>query len=294
MSQLRYRIQHRTAYEYSGRIDLCHNLVHLFPREEGGQETLSHRVEIVPEPHFRSERKDYFGNTVLYFSIQQSHASLDVISKTTVEKSDDEVVLPESESSWDDVSLRSSLSSSFVDGIPLLNYLSPSRSCPAIPELDEFLKKSLQPGKETMGLVNELMGRIYDEFKYVKGSTDSSTPISKVLKEKQGVCQDFAHLMIAALRRIRIPARYISGYLETEPASGQKKLAGADASHAWVEAYTASTGWIGFDPTNNRIPSHQHIKVCHGRDYFDVQPLRGVFVGSGGQELVVEVDVERL
>jgi transglutaminase-like putative cysteine protease len=293
MSQLRYRIRHRTTYQYSGRIDLSHSRVHLYPRDCNDQETLSHQLEVLPEPHFRSEHVDYFGNTTQYFSIQQSHESLNVISISTVEKKVAKPGLPDSGSAWNDLT-RSHLSSSFVEGIPLVNFLSPSRSCPSIVELDQFLKPTLQPGRETMQMVNELMGRIYDEFDYVSGATDSSTPIYQVLKKKQGVCQDFAHLMIAALRRIGIPARYVSGYLETVPAPGQKKLLGADASHAWVEVYTATTGWVGFDPTNNQIPAQQHLKIGHGRDYFDVQPLRGVFIGSGGQELIVEVDVERL
>jgi transglutaminase-like putative cysteine protease len=145
-----------------------------------------------------------------------------------------------------------------------------------------------------MELVEELMSRVYTEFEYDPGATDTSTPIQEVLEKKRGVCQDFAHVMIVALRRIGIPVRYVSGYLETLPPPGQKKLQGADATHAWIEAYSKASGWVGFDPTNDRIPAHQHIKIAHGRDYFDVQPLRGMFIGNSSQKLVVEVDVERI
>jgi transglutaminase-like putative cysteine protease len=174
------------------------------------------------------------------------------------------------------------------------NYLLPTPPCPSLPDLDDFLKPSLTPGREIMDLCQDLMRRIFEEFNYVSGATDTSTPLQTVLDQKKGVCQDFAHVMIAALRRINIPARYVSGYLETVPLPGKEKLQGSDASHAWLEAYTTATGWIGFDPTNNKIPSTQHIKIAHGRDYFDVRPLRGTFIGSGSQKLSVEVDVERL
>ncbi|MEM7386643.1 MAG: transglutaminase family protein, partial [Verrucomicrobiota bacterium] len=174
------------------------------------------------------------------------------------------------------------------------NYLLPTRSCRSLSGLDVFLKPSLQPGKEIMKLCQEIMTRIFNEFEYKPGVTDVATPLAEVLQRKEGVCQDFAHVMIAALRRIGIPVRYVSGYLETLPEPGREKLRGADASHAWVEAYTEASGWVGFDPTNNQIPASQHIKIAHGRDYFDVRPLRGVFVGSGRQQLTVEVDVEAL
>ena len=144
-----------------------------------------------------------------------------------------------------------------------------------------------------MEIVSELMTRLHQEFEYVPGATDISTPVHEVIEKRQGVCQDFAHLMIVALRRIGVPVRYVSGYLETVPPPGQVKLQGADATHAWVEAWSEKTGWLPFDPTNNMMPAHQHIKLAHGRDYFDVQPLKGLFIGSGSQKLVVEVDVER-
>jgi transglutaminase-like putative cysteine protease len=291
---VRYRVRHLTAYRYSGRIDLSHSLAHLTPRDESGQEILAHRLDVSPVPHFQVARKDYFGNGTNYFAIQGSHGELEVISTFTVEKSDEVPVLPDSGEAWDREWDRSIMVRSDDTGVCLGNYLMPTDACPLLDSLEEFARPSLSPGREIMDLVNEVMTRIYTEFQYVSGATDNSTPIQAVLEQREGVCQDFAHVMLAVLRRLRIPARYVSGYLETIPAQGTEKLQGADASHAWLEVYTAATGWVGFDPTNKKIPGHQHIKIGHGRDYFDVRPLRGVFVGSGRQELIVEVDVERI
>lgn len=293
-NQLRYNIRHRTAYEYSGRIDLCHSLLHLAPCNQSDQKVVDHKLEIAPEPGFESQRKDYFGNTVHYFSVQQSHDQLDVTSLVTVLKSKTPESIPNSRAKWDDVVNREKMRVSIEAGIPLLNYLEPTSTCPIIPELDTFLAPSLSKGREIIDLAGEVMARIFTEFDYKPGTTENSTPLSDILAKKAGVCQDFAHVMIAALRSIGIPARYVSGYLETVPPPGQEKLQGADATHAWVEVYTPSTGWVDFDPTNNKRPGHQHIKICHGRDYFDVQPLRGTFLGAGNQRLIVEVDVERI
>lgn len=292
MNTVRYYIRHRTAYSYSGRIDLCHSLAHLRPREDEGLELSSHQIEVTPEPRFQRERTDYFGNRTNYFAIQQSHESLDVIATTTVVKPDRTPVLPASGVSWD--KLRVPLNAKDSSGVRIGNYLLPTLACPRLAAAADFLRPSLTPGRDVMELVNDLMGRVFREFAYVPGATDTTTPMEKVMKQRQGVCQDFAHVMISALRPVGIPVRYVSGYLETLPPPGQKKLQGADATHAWIEAYSPSCGWVGFDPTNNKMPGGQHIKICHGRDYFDVQPLKGIFLGTGTQELVVQVDVERM
>jgi len=259
-----------------------------------GQTTVECEVAISPEPHFQKNGKDYFGNEKKYFSIQSSHESLEVVSSVIVDKDIPNGSKPDSGEVWDRPKIKGFHSRVDNTNIPLGNYLLPSAACPGVSEIDLFLQPTLRPGREIMEVVSELMARIYTEFDYVPGATDTSTPLHTVLKKKTGVCQDFAHVMIAALRRINIPARYVSGYLETIPPVGQVKLQGADATHAWIEVYTESTGWVGFDPTNNIIPAEQHIKIAHGRDYFDVQPLKGTFIGSGSQSLVVEVDVQRI
>jgi len=294
MSEYRYRIRHLTAYRYTGRIDLCHSMAHLTPREDGGrQEVLASRVDIAPLPHFQVQRSDYFGNETRYFEIQGSHDSLEVVSTLTVVKRAEALPTAHSGLAWDDESNRPVAGDCDGQGRFVGDFLLPSAACPFVDSLDAFLAPSLQPGRDGLELAYELMGRIHSEFQYFPGATDTTTPLGELLERRQGVCQDFAHVMIAALRRIGMPVRYVSGYLETAPPPGQEKLQGADATHAWVEVYAPATGWIGFDPTNRMIPVHQHVKLAHGRDYFDVQPLKGLFMGSGSQELVVEVDVER-
>ena len=292
MSLIRYHIRHLTRYAYSGRIDLCHSVAHLAPREDEGQETAAHRIDVSPLPDYQTERHDYFGNRTNYFAIQGSHKSLEVMSTLTVEKQSRDALLPVAGLAWD--KFPRSDRSKDMSGIRIGNFIFPTPACPQLPEVSAFLQPSLHPGRDVMELANEVMARIYTEFDYNPGATDTSTPLAKVMDQKQGVCQDFAHAMIASLRSIRIPARYISGYLETLPPPGKEKLQGADATHAWVEVYSPSTGWVAFDPTNNCIPGVRHIKVCHGRDYFDVQPLKGIFLGTGSQTLDVEVDVQAI
>jgi len=292
MKDLVYHIRHRTAYRYSGRIDLCHSIAHLKPREQSGLEVLANHLEISPAPQFRVDRLDSFGNPVSHFSIETSHKSLAVTSVLTVQRP--EILppaLPFSGVAWDELS--SDNRAADENGELLVDYLLPTAACPRLFAVDAFLREDLQPGADCMSVASGLMERVFDEFSYVPGATDTTTPLSKVIEIKKGVCQDFAHIMIAALRGIGIPTRYVSGYLETIPPPGEIKLQGADATHAWIEVYSQQTGWVAFDPTNNCIPGSQHLKVCHGRDYFDVQPLKGVFLGSGSQKLAVEVDVTR-
>ncbi len=287
-----YRIRHRTAYEYSGRIDLCHSLAHLAPRAEGRQLTDSHEIQITPTPDFQSEHRDYLGNTTHHFSIQHSHESLEVVSQLTVRKPSGDPILPVSGISWD--ALEVDPADIDATGARFGNFLLPTPACPHLKDIRDYLDPSLSPGADVMKVANDLMRRIHTDFAFTPGATSTTTPLGEVIEQRKGVCQDFAHLMIAAMRSIGIPCRYVSGYLETLPPPGREKLQGADASHAWVEVWAPDCEWVGFDPTNNKLPGGQHIKICHGRDYFDVQPLRGLFLGSGTQKLTVEVDVERL
>ena len=294
MEEIRYRIRHRTGYLYSSRIDLCQSVAHLRPREEETQEVLSQRIDVSPTPHFQVDRKDYWDNGTLYFEIQGSHESLEVVSSVTLLKKTVDMPQPISGFAWDDEAGRFDPADHEESGLYFANFLMPSTACPRIVEIDAFLQPSLVPGRDALEVAVELMERVHDEFHYVPGATDTTTPVAQLLENRQGVCQDFAHVLIVALRRIGVPARYVSGYLETVPPPGKEKLQGADATHAWVEVYSRATGWIGLDPTNRIIPEQRHLKIAHGRDYFDVQPLKGLFIGSGSQKLVVEVDVERM
>lgn len=293
MSEIRYRVRHLTRYRYTGRIDLCHSLCRLVPLENDTQELLSHRLDISPDPQFQSDRMDYFGNNRQYFSIQTTHEQLEVVSNFAITKRMGEKKLLPSELTWEQIRTAIGKTAQDAEGNWLLDFLMPSRACVMTPEIVEFVQPSLLPDLDVFALVRELTTRIYTEFEYVPGATDNYTPVETVLKNRKGVCQDFAHVLLTCLRHLKIPARYVSGYLETLPPPGEEKLQGADATHAWIEAYTPKTGWVGFDPTNDMLAAEQHLKLAHGRDYFDVQPLKGIFVGSSRQKLSVEVDVER-
>ncbi len=288
---LRYRVRHLTGYQYSGRVDLCHNLAHLTPRETEGTTILAHQIEIDPWPDFQSGGIDYFGNQESFFSIQSPHEHLNVISTFTLEKTSfDPGGL--SGVAWDNYPPTGG--STDEGDVLIEDYRVPSLACPRLSSLRDYLKPSLRTGRDLLDLGDEVMGRIHAEFTFSPGATEISTPVATVLENRSGVCQDFAHLMISCFRTLGIPARYVSGYLETLPPPGKPKLQGADASHAWVEIFAPGRGWTGFDPTNNQRPADRHIKLCHGRDYFDVQPVQGIFLGSGSHTLHVEVDVERV
>ena len=164
---------------------------------------------------------------------------------------------------------------------------------PMIPELHDYAEKSFAKGRPLLEAVEDLTTRLYTDFTYDPGFTTIATPLADVVKHRRGVCQDFAHLGIACLRALGLAARYVSGYIETDPPPDQEPLEGADASHAWFSVYLPQFGWIDFDPTNNQIPADRHITVAWGRDYADVTPLKGVVFGSGTHELSVSVDCKR-
>ncbi len=164
----------------------------------------------------------------------------------------------------------------------------------AFPLIVDYARQSFLPGRTMFEATYSLMQRIYHEFEFKPGFTTISTPLSAVMKAGKGVCQDFAHLAIACIRSLGLPARYISGYLETLPPPGKEKLSGADASHAWFSVFMPGQGWVDFDPTNNQLPGQQHITCCWGRDYADITPLKGVIINSGSHSLAVSVDVKRI
>jgi transglutaminase-like putative cysteine protease len=160
--------------------------------------------------------------------------------------------------------------------------------------ITNYALQSFTPGRPIYEAVYNLMGRIYKDFEFKPGFTTIATPLSEVMKQRKGVCQDFAHVGIACLRSIGLPARYVSGYIETLPPPGVEKLVGVDASHAWFSVFIPNIGWLDFDPTNNVVPSDQHITIGWGRDYFDITPLKGVILSSGPHRLSVSVDVRRV
>lgn len=289
---MRYTITHRTLYQYSSGVALCHNEAQLLPRETPWQLYRPSQIRIKPRPALSVERVDFFGNRVLYFAIQDIHQRLDVTVATEVRVLDER---PFDESSrsppWEQVQ-RMLQEDPDPEIIEARLFRLPSPFVTLQPAFRKYAEPSFTPGRPLLEAMADLNERIYREFKYDPHFTTVATPISEVLSERRGVCQDFAHLAIACLRTLGLAARYVSGYLETLPPPGQPRLVGADASHAWLAVYVPGVGWAEFDPTNGCMPREKHVTLAWGRDYGDVAPLRGVVTGGGKHSLTVSVDVE--
>jgi len=290
---MRYRVRHLTRYQYAAPVSLCHDLAHLRPRDLPGQRCISTQVRVLPLPAVHQQHEDLFGNRVDYIGIQQSHRELTVESLSEVELLGRTLPDPAQDMPWEQARdwTRSGSDSLALD-IRLVQLDSPAITPGA--EIIEYGGASFAPGRHLLEAVADLMARIHQDFAYDPHFTTVATPLGDVLAHRRGVCQDFAHLAIACLRGQGLPARYVSGYLETLPPPGQDKLQGSDASHAWFGVYLPAWGWVDFDPTNNQIPMDQHITLAVGRDFSDVAPLKGVVYGGGDHSLQVAVDVERL
>jgi transglutaminase-like putative cysteine protease len=290
---MRYRIRHRTTYRYDTPANLCHNEARLRPLDLPGQRCLKWRLVIEPEPEFHRARRDSFGNHIDYFSIQRPHPQLVISAESEVEVLSAGQLPLEAGGPWE--SMREALLAA-KDGASLdaRAFALSSPLIPLLPELAEFARQDFTPGRCVIDAVAALNARIFREFKFDPDFTTVATPVTDVMQNRRGVCQDFAQFMIAALRSLGLPARYVSGYLETLPPPGKPKLVGADASHAWIAVFVPGQGWLDFDPTNNLRPGERHITVATGRDYGDVAPLRGVTVGGASHTLKVSVDVSPL
>lgn len=289
---MRYSLTHRTHYTYEGEVTVSHHLARLAPRFLPGQRCPWHVLEVKPEPVGRSLHSDVYGNITAYFECEGAHSELEVTARSLVEVMPTPLPAPNSTPAWE--SIREACSG---DKLNLNTEAGAFRfTSPMVPLGEDFAnyaRPDFPPGRPILEAAQALMTRIFTECEFNPAATDVATPVADVLLKKAGVCQDFAHLMLACLRSLGLPARYVSGYLETKPPAGKERLVGADASHAWVSVYCGEeTGWVDADPTNNLIPSERHITVAWGRDFSDVSPLRGVTLGAGGQILKVEVDVE--
>ncbi|MCW5653693.1 transglutaminase family protein [Hydrogenophaga sp.] len=299
------RILHRTRYRYQSPIDMAQHMLHLQPRDTACQQLLSHELRLDPEPAARSDAVDVFGNARTFFSLQSSHTRLTVEADSLVQTQAPQR-LPEGPPwrgmGWERVRehFRYRAQAPF-DAASEFLFASPY--VPRDDRFAEFARPSFQPGAPMLLAVRDLMERIHGEFTYEADSTEVNTPALRALAQRKGVCQDFAHIMIASLRSLGLPARYVSGYLLTRPPPGKPRLIGADASHAWVSVYvpapaedSASPGaWFDFDPTNNRCgwgsPGEDYVTLATGRDFGDVSPMRGVIQGGTHHQLTVEVTV---
>ncbi|WP_367768952.1 transglutaminase family protein [Flavobacterium sp. WC2421] len=285
---MKYKLKHKTLYTYVNAVHNYQSVLCLQPQSSARQICTNFKIEIEPKPSKIYSRKDYFGNIQHYFSLHESHTKLNVIVSSEIEVLKN-VVQPWSTISCEETTLK--INANPVLKADLLIYQLPSQFINWDDNIIAFAQSCLIPEAPLFECVMNLTKKIFTDFDFRSGSTNVNTPISTVLKEKKGVCQDFSHLAIACLRSAGIPARYVSGYIETLPPKGKIKLEGSDASHAWISVYIPEMGWCEFDPTNNMIPQQRHIVTAYGRDFADVSPLRGIIFSSGEHKVKVEVDV---
>lgn len=293
-----YQIYHSTQFTYQQWVSFSHNLVRLKPRNTPSQTLVDFSLSSDPIVSEMESYDDYFGNHLTHLLIRQPHHHLKVTARSCVAMDLDAIehhrVLAEFSKVLSYEQVLSAFRKNTPDVIEAKQFCLPSRFIAlGNRDLREYALRSFAPEKSLYESVEEFMGRIFHDFKFVSGFSNISTPVEEVFKERKGVCQDFSHLAIAALRSLGLSARYMSGYLETLPPEGEKKLFGADASHAWFSVFIPGFGWFDFDPTNNLVPSHQHIVLGFGRDFGDCSPMQGVVQGSGMSHLNVMVDVSR-
>jgi transglutaminase-like putative cysteine protease len=286
-----YRIEHDTRYVHAAPVSMSQHVAYLTPRRLPRQAVHHYALDIEPAAADLVERIDYYGNAVTQFAVLRRYMELRVRATSLVEvRASDQTIDPEDSPAWEEVRDAGVFRpGATLDEAAQFRYPSPYVQPDA--ELAAFATPSFEPARPLLAAAIDLMQRIHDEFQFDPGVTTITTPVSRVLSERRGVCQDFAHLQIACLRAIGIPARYTSGYLLTDPPPGSPRLIGADASHAWLSVCCPRHGWVDLDPTNAVLPGLRHVTLAWGRDYGDVSPVRGVVLGGGEHELSVGVSV---
>ncbi len=290
---MRYRVSHTTRYAYARPVDLASHMLHLAPRGLPGQKVLWSHLEAEPAAARGNAALDHFGNNVAWMFLDQRHQSFEVTVTAEVEVAFP-VPPPVAETlPWEEVAALAAAggpgaweAAEFVFDSPMV---------PHEPQAFAYAAPSFPAGRPILAALLELNARIRKEFSFKSGVTTLNTPVSRVLAQRAGVCQDFTHLMIASLRAHGLPARYVSGYLRTKPPAGAPVRRGADQSHAWVSAWLGPEhGWVDLDPTNDLVVHDEHVVLAWGRDYGDISPVRGVILGGGRHSVVVEVDLEAL
>jgi transglutaminase-like putative cysteine protease len=287
-----YRVTHATTYVYAQPVATCHNEIRLAPRTTATQTTRRTQLLVEPAPSTLVAEVDYFGNPVTFLTVQEPHQRLTITAMSDVEVGAPTPPDPAATPAWEQVRdhVRAERRPETFAAYELV-FGSPHVG------LDDavaaYAAPSFQLGRPVLEAALDLARRIHADFAYEPTATTVATPVAEVLAGRRGVCQDFAHLALACLRAQGIPARYVSGYLETTPPPGQPRLVGADASHAWIGVFCGDAGWIDVDPTNDLMPSGRHVTLAWGRDYSDVAPLKGVIRGGGAHTMTVAVDVTR-
>lgn len=284
------RVEHVTEYEYASRVELAAHMAHLRPRSLPWQQVRSFALRATPEPDRVVWGTDAFGNPLAWLFIDRAHAALRIATELVVAVESRPVPPARTTRAWESVAhqaLRPAAAREIAD------FTFGSPMAPTEPESRDYAARSFPPGRPVLAGLLDLMDRIRQEFRFDPEVTTVSTPVLRVMELRAGVCQDFAHLMIAGLRGLGLPARYVSGYLRTVPPPGRPRLRGADQSHAWVGCWLGpEEGWVDLDPTNGLVVADEHVSLGWGRDYSDVSPVRGVLQGGGRHTLTVRVDIE--
>jgi transglutaminase-like putative cysteine protease len=291
---VRYHIHHETEYAYEHAVSVSRQALHLAPRPLPWQRCLSYELHVDPQPTFRHDENDCFGNPVTRLEIDTPHRQLAVVAEMDVEVGARREPALDESPAWEDVAARFIYVAGLIPAAGELESAAYRAESPLVrlgDDLAHYARASFLPRTPLLRASADLMARIHRDFRYDTGATHVATPLAEVFEMRHGVCQDFAHVMVGCLRALGLPARYISGYLRTEPPPGQPRLIGADASHAWVAVHCPRHGWVDFDPTNAVRPDLDHITLAWGRDFGDVSPMRGIILGGGRQQLTVRVTV---
>ena len=286
-----YNVTHRTTYQYAYPVSVGDHVACLKPRDLAHNRVLANSLSIEPKPTTFSERRDYFGNCVSFFTIEEPHKELIVESRSRMLVDWDAAARAKETLPWE-MSAGALAADRSAEAVDAFQFQFESPRIRQRAEFADYALESFLPGRPMREALLDLTSRIFHDFTFDSKVTTVRTPTEEVFKKRRGVCQDFAHLQIACLRSIHVAARYVSGYLRTYPPPGRPRLVGADASHAWLSAYSRDLGWLDMDPTNNLAPTDGHVTLAWGRDYGDVSPLRGLILGGGGNTLKVSVDME--
>jgi transglutaminase-like putative cysteine protease len=290
-----YRVTHRTEYKYQSQVSSSYSQLHLLPRDLPGQHCRTADVIVSPTPDDYRERADFFGNRVVFLAIHQPHTALTVTATSVIEVEErpDGLSLF-GQRPWEEAR-DAVLGGRVPDPVDAAQFVLDSPLVEASDAYREYAAASFSPRRHLLDAVTSLCSRIHADFAYAPGSTSVTTPLAEVFDQREGVCQDFAHVGIACLRSIGLAARYVSGYLETNPPPGRAKLSGVDGSHAWLSVLIPDAGWLDVDPTNDQLVTSRYVVTAYGRDYNDVPPLNGVIYTEGKTDsLRVLVDVVAL
>lgn len=286
-----FKVRHSTRYAYATPVDLAVHMVHLRPRTLPWQQVLTSSLSVMPEAARRRDGLDHFGNLVTWLFLDRPHPEFEVTTEALVAVGFPAPPAAETTPAWEKVAAQARAGG--PGAWQAAEFAFGSRMAPAHQGAGAYAAESFPPGRPVLAGLLELNKRIRADFRFRAGVTTLSTPISEVLEKREGVCQDFTHLMIGALRQLGLPARYTSGYIRTRPPPGQQRRRGADQSHAWVGCWLGPQhGWVDLDPTNGILVKDEHVVLGWGRDYADISPLYGIILGGGAHRLTVAVDLE--